>query len=121
MGYKSVKKYLGFENPDRNRAITQLTKGLPMYMDGSNQSSGHAWVLDNTLLRDVYDDTGKHIRTDRYLHINWGWNGISDGYYDIGVFDTTKRKEIDPIVDSGSADSSPHKYTWNYRTITYSL
>lgn len=122
IGYKSVKKYLGFENPDRNRVITQLTKGLPLYMGGvASGTSGHAWVLDGTFAKPIYNESGKLIRTDRFLHINWGWRGASDGYYDIGVFDTTKRKEIDPIVDPGTVVSTPQKYTWDYRTITYSL
>lgn len=34
---------------------------------------GHAFVIDG------YDSNG-------FLHVNWGWNGKADGYYDVGLF-----------------------------------
>ena len=57
MGYKSVNKYLGFEKADKNRAISQLTSGFPMYMDGSRKGGGHAFVLDGLYTRKVYGET----------------------------------------------------------------
>lgn len=56
MGYKSVNKYLGFEKADKNRAISQLTSGFPMYMDGSRKGGVHAWVLDGLYTRKVYSE-----------------------------------------------------------------
>lgn len=121
MGYKSVKKYYGFEKADRGRVIVQLTKGFPMYMDGSRKFKGHAWVLDGIYARKVYSETNKYLRTETLLHINWGWHGQDDGYYMLGVFDTSKRQDIESGIDPGTVSSTTSKYTWNYRTITYSL
>ena len=121
MGYKSVKKYLGFEKADKNRAIAQLTSGFPMYMDGSGNGSGHAWVLDGIYVRKVYGETGNYLRTENLFHINWGWAGLDDGYYTQGVFDTSKRQGIEAGVDPNFGTGSSYNYTWNYRTITYSL
>ena len=119
MGYSSVKKYFGFENADKNRAIAQLTSGFPMYMDGSRSGGGHAWVLDGVFVRKVYED-GEYDRTENMFHINWGWNGDGDGYFIQGIFDTTQRITYESGVDSGNPAVS-RNYTWNYRTITYSL
>lgn len=121
MKYKSVKKYLGFEKADKNRAIAQLTNGFPMYMGGvRGTSSGHAWVLDGIYVRKVYNETGSYLRTESFFHINWGWQGWSDGYYTQGVFDTSKRQAVEAGVDFGYSAGS-YNYTWDYRTITYSL
>lgn len=52
--------------------IEELQANRPVYLDGfpddSQTSSGHAFVCDG------YDGKG-------YFHINWGWNGDSNGYY----------------------------------------
>lgn len=40
----------------------------PLLYTGYNTSSGHAFVCDG-------------YRADGYYHINWGWGGMSDGYF----------------------------------------
>ena len=122
MGYKSVKKYLGFEKADKNRAIAQLTSGFPMFMTGMRgTTSGHAWVLDGIYVRKVYGERGDYLRTENFFHINWGWRGDSDGYYTQGVFDTSQRQDTEAGVDPGYGGAPFYNYTWDYRTITYSL
>lgn len=49
---------------------SNLAMGAPMYYDGSDNSGGHAFVLDGS------DADGKY-------HFNWGWSGAYDGYYSI--------------------------------------
>lgn len=79
---------------------------------------GHAWVLDGH----IYRDENSSLKS--YLHINWGWNGDRDGYYECGVFDTTagsfKDEEIDSntSLDSGGVEAN---YFWTYRIVTYDL
>jgi len=52
----------------------QIDNGLPVYYSGSGGSNNiaHAFVLDG------YDNS------DRF-HVNWGWGGVSDGFYAITV------------------------------------
>lgn len=52
----------------------ELSEGYPMIYEGKKQnaSEGHAFVCDG------YDASG-------LFHINWGWNGISNGYYQLSV------------------------------------
>lgn len=46
----------------------ELKEGRPVYYSGSNSEAGHAFVCDG-------------YNGDGYFHINWGWNGASDGYF----------------------------------------
>lgn len=46
---------------------------------------GHAWVVDG------YIDEVKHNKQSFYLHCNWGYNGVSNGYFLSNVLDTSQR------------------------------
>lgn len=53
----------------------QINKSQPIVYGGFDRSmGGHSFVLDG------YDAQGK-------VHINWGWDGSYDGYYDIAILD----------------------------------
>lgn len=52
-----------------------LTAGRPIYYSGSNQSSGHAFVIDG------------YRRSGNLFHVNWGWGGMSNGYFVISSLD----------------------------------
>lgn len=59
-----------------NLIYEELSNGRPVFYTGTSETQGgHAWVIDG------YDSTGK-------VHINWGWKGTDDGYYDIDLTDT---------------------------------
>lgn len=68
----------------------QLNAGLPIYYGGNSSSGGHAFVCDG------YDNQG-------LFHINWGWGGYCDGYFDI-----SRLNPDSPGLGGGSA-----KYTEN--------
>lgn len=53
----------------------ELSKGHPIYYDGANASVGHAFVLDG------------YRSADGFFHVNWGWGGMSDGYFSIVTLD----------------------------------
>lgn len=56
-----------------NDAIyTNLRDFGPVLLGGSNDGGGHQFVCDG------YDGKG-------YFHINWGWGGVSDGYYSLSA------------------------------------
>ena len=52
----------------------ELQKGYPLIYSGhdDNTNSGHAFVSDG-------------VDEDGLLHINWGWSGSYDGYYDFSL------------------------------------
>ena len=48
---------------------SDLQAGRPVYISGSTvNQEGHAFVCDG-------------MQSDGYLHINWGWNGMANGYF----------------------------------------
>ena len=51
---------------------SELAEGRPVIYSGSKASSGHAFICDG------YDGNGM-------FHINWGWDGMSNGYYLLNV------------------------------------
>lgn len=119
-GYPTVKRYIGFNDADQRRVRECLFLGKPVYVDGNSGNSGHAWVIDGMWVRTLYADS-QFVRTDTMYHVNWGWNGQADGYYDYGVFSTTARKAIEHGIDSGSTISGDFNYTWDFHTVIYSF
>ena len=54
---------------------TDLQTGRPVYLSGATiNQEGHAFVCDG-------------MRSDGYLHINWGWNGTATGYFTLSALD----------------------------------
>ena len=49
-----------------------LADGCAVLYSGSNNQGGHEFVIDG-------------YSADDYFHVNWGWGGISDGYYLLSV------------------------------------
>lgn len=45
-----------------------LAKGLPVLYSGAGTAGGHQFVCDG-------------YRADGYFHFNWGWGGLSNGYF----------------------------------------
>jgi hypothetical protein len=83
----------------------ELSKGLLIVCgrryDGSGYH-GHAWVVDG--YRFTYVFTRKETpdgvvyeksTNPHYAHVNWGWDGVSNGYYLSNVFDTSNPYSLD--------------------------
>ena len=52
----------------------ELAAGRPVPYSGTNNTDGHAFVCDG-------------YQSGDYFHINWGWGGMSDGYFLITALD----------------------------------
>ena len=66
-----------FENDPQgwiNLATTELDAHRPLFFSGQSASAGgHAWIVDGyTTINDI-----------TYFHVNWGWAGSDNGYYQI--------------------------------------
>ncbi len=51
---------------------SELDSSRPFILSGAKDMSGHAWVVDG------YDEND-------YMHCNWGWSGIANGFYSINM------------------------------------
>lgn len=62
-------------------AKSELDARRPLFFSGNNEhEGGHAWIVDGyTTIHD----------TLTYFHVNWGWNGSSNGFYNIKNMLTT--------------------------------
>lgn len=81
-GYKGDIQYTsrtGYSSADWDNLIyNELYAGRPVIYSGRNSSSGHAFICDG------YGE-------DSYFHINWGWGGMSDGYYLLSILEPGKQ------------------------------
>lgn len=94
IGY--IKGYSGDFNKDI--VIDQISKDAPVIIRGG----GHCWVIDGykkytykVTYTAVNNTTGQSVTvqntvTQNYLHYNWGWDGLGNGYFAAGVFDEQK-------------------------------
>lgn len=58
----------------------ELNRQRPVYYTGVDPTNGgHAFVIDG------YDEQG-------LVHVNWGWGGSNDGYYDIALLNPSSEK-----------------------------
>lgn len=49
----------------------ELSQGHAVYYEGQSSQGGHAFVIDG------------YNSDDGFFHVNWGWGGLSDGYFNI--------------------------------------
>lgn len=61
----------GYSTAQFKQTMTDfLDEGKPLLFTGQGTGGGHAFVVDG------YAVSG-------YFHVNWGWSGISDGYFNV--------------------------------------
>lgn len=85
-----VRKDFGYTDEEwRSLIIAELDLGRPVLYTGSAEQGGHGFVCDG------YDDR-------QYLHFNFGWSGIGDGYFPVD--------SISPGVGGAGGNGS---YTFN--------
>lgn len=83
----ALKKYFGYDKRTRtlyrdnfpldvwnNIIYNELAEGRPVVYSGlTPKQEGHSFVIDG------------YRSIDGFYHVNWGWNGTSDGYFDITI------------------------------------
>ena len=63
-----------------NKVYNELKAGRPIIYTGVDESNGgHCFVVDG------YDQ-------NNFVHVNWGWDGVNDGYYDIALLNPSGNK-----------------------------
>lgn len=68
---------------------SELEAGRPIIYGGSSvypEESGHCFILDG-------------VNIDGMFHVNWGWGGLFDGYYDISILNPYIQPEYAGISD----------------------
>lgn len=78
----------------------ELNDKCPIIYGGQSTSGGHCFILDG------YDSDGN-------VHVNWGWNGSSNGYFDIASLNGYNDGQ--EMVESRIATDT--RYTNEYRSL----
>lgn len=81
-----------YRNEWNDLAYSEIAAGRPTLICGRNSEGGHAFVCDG-------------YSSDDFFHINWGWNGLSDGYFLLSVLDP-EQQGIGGSSDGYSTDES---------------
>lgn len=108
MGYKTPDSLIPFNVDSALFTLNEkykVKKTAPIYISGSQcdengdyiQGSGHAWVIDGVLQRQITTTTPAFIINDinnyHLFHCVWGWYGVNNGYF---RFTTSNGFEIEP-------------------------
>jgi hypothetical protein len=98
----------------------EINASRPVLYSGQSATSGHLFVCDG------YDSNG-------YFHFNWGWGGMSNGYFEITALNPSNQGigggsggfNVDQSIVSGlqkpTATTNPIYIICNAATMTYSL
>ena len=100
--------------------VTATSTEISLYLVSSDPSSRLNFVISH--LKSVYDnpypngytETGRVAKQEYMLYINWGYDGISNGWFHNGCFDMSQRIE-DEIILGGYTD----EYDYNFVDISY--
>lgn len=121
LGYSSSLEHshFFFTETMRQKTSDMLQAGLPVIARGTVVfGQGHVWVIDG------YAYLPLLFGNQEFYHINWGWRGRRDGYYNLGVFDTTQGVFSHPVYDYSeylNQGGCAENYACNFAIIEYSF
>lgn len=96
---RSYSRY-SFTLPEWNHLLVgELESGRPVLYEGVSMGGGHGFVVDGI------DQLGN-------FHVNWGWDGVYDGYYDITLL-------MPPCNDEMGASSTVDGYSMSNRVVVH--
>ncbi len=133
MGYKNPSDLTPYFEQGLINSIKQLR---PVIMRGNSErgkemvgwwifkhpktiyKGGHAWLVDGLVVQErerktIDNNTNKviasHIENRIFVHCNWGWGGLNDGYFTPGVFDSNHPTILS---DAGEETNIPDYYQY---------
>lgn len=128
---KRFLKSIGFENVKihnnwdmskfKERIQDRLRYHLPIYIRGgrynndTDEKDWHAYIIDGFIQQKKYNTVYSYVTRTLY-HINWGYSGSGDGYYNVDNWEQGKLA-IDENIDSSSEISNC--FNKRIRIITY--
>ena len=122
----TILRHFGFsDKPLRYRDIDMVDWGFHspiIYLAtcedvNSSDNLGHAWIIDGYMHKaEVGDPYSLHDKKrvpwvfslQKYLHINWGWDGAHNGYFSEGLINVRNPFQLDD-----NAGSSQRNYTYS--------
>lgn len=132
-GYDNVYKDLGY---DSATIVSMIDDDNPVFIAALSgiTGGGHAWVIDGykyqknavaTTKAGVYygrRTSGSSYQINRntlLVHCNFGWYGLSNGYYASGIFNIKEGPESLAPGDLPNSSQINNNYNWWFRILTY--
>ena len=109
-----------YNNISQYHITSELYSGMPcayesigdgiifVAADRGAKKTGHAFIIDGYHHRvttveqlkqepgkDGWEVIGRSVSSLSYNHINWGWNGLDNGYFRKDIYDTAKAESYD--------------------------
>lgn len=109
-----------------------IRAGNPVLIRGTNSNDGHMWIVDGyveykcgveyyewvnpesgivgfdddikDLSEGMYMVTSSTVVERNWLHFNWGWDGVCNGYFSQGIYAPEEGEEYDDFYGSISAN-----------------
>jgi hypothetical protein len=106
--YSYVKKHLVAGRPVVTRARRSLAKSHAWVTDGCRR--GYQKKMAYVMSGSSFSESLVKEYNIYYLHHNWGWGGLGNGYFEANVLNPTKPSELD---DGSLKSSMNYDYTWN--------
>ncbi|MGM9700967.1 MAG: C10 family peptidase [Prevotella sp.] len=113
---KGFKTYFDYSTKFYNRSYfstkewtqlmySELADEQPVLYSGVSTQGGHAFVFDG------YDADGK-------VHVNWGWGGYADGYFDVATLNGFSGSQTMLFAHSldDASNEIPYTSMWGYHT-----
>lgn len=108
-GYRDLDIRHGFTDNDKQIIKDFIKRNKPLYIRSLESlfSSGHAWILDGYIRRRVVTEVSTYYSnfpmnttksygpTQEFVHCNFGWGGIHDGYYLLSSSFNTRHRVTD--------------------------
>jgi len=110
----------------KNGGVTIMLGGELINENGKETESRHAFIMDGIYYLDIH--VGEYMKEYgkpwvcindhgtqkyRYHHINWGWYGDGNGFFNAGVFDASKPYKYDDEDKPASGNFSVNFYYIN--------
>jgi peptidase C10 family len=124
----SLAYYVGIDSIV-NRLVQGVDNRQLFLVQGADykHSVGHMWIVDGSAqfvkVKRLKEKDGRFqdrayyywgTKNDKYLHMNWGWNGRNNGFFRAGIFRTDKFTELDdPFAWGGGRLSYFHDKRMN--------
>jgi len=86
---------VGYDSFSLDDVIKYIDDGYKIFMMGytAHDDIGHAWVVDryaDVTISTVNASGSSSTWEGNFIHINWGWDGRSNGYFNGKVFNTSE-------------------------------
>ena len=109
-GFENSDFYWGYDVDD---ITNSLLRDYPVIISAASGTNGHTWVIDGYDIQQDPDNENNTI----LLHCNWGWDGISNGFYYSGIFDLNAGAEIYDQNYGDIAGIADSNYSWMFSTV----